>query len=489
MKKQYMYILSLFLLAACAGQENEDDTPTGGKLLELRVIAGDFLDDGQPSRATEEGTATRFENGDRVGVILVRNGSAVAGDNNLPYKYNNGQWAFDVSNKDGKQARGVVQGMTCLVYYPYSPMADGVATVDELRAKFPPRADQRTVEAYRASDVMAASPRSTSADGTLDVTLAHLHASVSIPVNVSLTLDDGRNTRLGNPKVLDPLNADGINLMSGNEVTLLYRAGDGSFRGIIPAGFNGKIRYSYTLDEKIQLMEAFLNTSAGTRYTCTLAFDLKYTRDMVTPGDFCCQTTDGKVYFVPGEMTPPAVQIQECKGIVFHVRGNGSPEDKGGYDEFNGDPTGYIVSLDENEGQWSTYGHWGDHNSYSNFISGYQQTYKDGSYDNMQPEDIPALTWCRGKAKVTDGTNAVFSKWYMISIKEMYLLADHFDVIQANLRQVGTPLQDKCYFTANRMGSGGYYINLLNPKTLDTGKYNHVTDTYPYRAAVAFKLQ
>lgn len=499
MKKRCVYILSLFLLVACGKVESEIDAPAAGETLVLHVTAGDFRGDGQPSRTTDEGNKTRFENGDRVGVILVKNGAAIEGNNNLPYKYDGGQWVFDEDNGEGKKVRRVFPDMDYLVYYPYSAAADGVSDVAGLRAKFPPLADQSTAEGYRASDLMAANPR-ISANGTLNVSLKHVYASVSISTTLFLVLDDGKNTPVNDEAINRVVkNANTINFMKGDEFILPYRTSDNSFRVIIPAGFTGIIRYFCNLGWKNYVGEISLDmAAANTRYVYPIRLDLQYTRELAAPGDFCCRTAGGKVYFIPGENVLTNAQKQECKGILFHMRDSGSPSDAWGYDEFSGNPTGYIVSLDENKGQWSN-NSWTDYfGSRSDIINGYQQSYKeshnsdrwllDPNNNKILIESI-SMKWCKNKSQIANTADVTFSKWYMISIKEMYLLAEHFDMIQASLQQAGVQLQNDFYFTANRMGSEGNYVFTLNPKTLEADGWNNVLHNHPYRAAVAFQFK
>ena len=85
MKQIYLF-LSLALLCACSSDEElpavaQQPCPA----LELTVSAGGFITDSSASgtRATDNGAATTFENGDRVGVIVLEDGTLKG--NNLPY--------------------------------------------------------------------------------------------------------------------------------------------------------------------------------------------------------------------------------------------------------------------------------------------------------------------------------------------------------------------------------------------------------------------
>lgn len=156
------YTLLIFLLsfAACSSEDDAASTvpngqPQPGDALELTVSAADFVTEGAPdTRATDNGNETTFENGDRVGIIILDADNNPIYDN-IPYKYDssNNKWVFD----DGDGKGGCYydpESATYIVYYPYSRAADGVRSVDDLKTKFAPRFNQSEIKDYRASDLM-----------------------------------------------------------------------------------------------------------------------------------------------------------------------------------------------------------------------------------------------------------------------------------------------------------------------------------------------
>lgn len=490
---QFLATGGLLLFAACGGDGIVPEEEHDGEALVLEVIDGGYAGEGgQAARAAESESTLTFTAGDRVGVIIT-DGKGLLLANNIPYKYDGSTWVFDTGNGEGKTVAYYAAGATYTVYYPYSRNADGVTDEAGLKAIFVPRKDQREEESYRTSDLMCYTTNEFNGD-KLTVTLKHIYTllSLSLSLTRNCTLDDGQGTsievELANSRISD------INLTIDNTLYYPYQTADNNFHCIFPAGTTGEIRYYYSIGNTTRGGTITPGTTsswaANTRYAVSKDITLgAYTPEKAFSGDFYCQNASGKVYFIPGEVTSLSqTQKNECKGIVFYTRDASSPEDAGGYDEFTAPPFGYIVSLDENTSQW---GNGGDNRQSSkDIINGYYETYKVTNNNKFVEEGkAPALQWCRGKAKLTDASPAVFSKWYMISVREMHLLHDRLDLIQANLTKAGgTPLQNKFYFTAGRMGTYGDFVHILNPVTGTSSNENHVSSTYPYRAACTFKI-
>lgn len=121
MKKNLKYLLLLSLLSfmACNGDEKIDSgmVQQDGEALQLNVRVGDFaINDISNIRVTDSGSATTFENGDRIGVIVLDADNNVLSDN-IPYKYDGSIWSFDSSNGEGKTA--IYYNNKATVYFAY----------------------------------------------------------------------------------------------------------------------------------------------------------------------------------------------------------------------------------------------------------------------------------------------------------------------------------------------------------------------------------
>lgn len=74
-----------------------------GEVLQLNVRVGDFaINDVSSIRATDSGSTGTFENGDRIGIIVLDADNNVLSDN-IPYRYDGNIWSFDSNNDEGKQ--------------------------------------------------------------------------------------------------------------------------------------------------------------------------------------------------------------------------------------------------------------------------------------------------------------------------------------------------------------------------------------------------
>lgn len=90
MKKNLKYLLLLSLLSfmACNGDEKIDSgmVQQDGEVLQLNVRVGDFaINDVSSIRATDSGSTGTFENGDRIGIIVLDADNNVLPDN-IPYR-------------------------------------------------------------------------------------------------------------------------------------------------------------------------------------------------------------------------------------------------------------------------------------------------------------------------------------------------------------------------------------------------------------------
>ena len=140
MKKNLKYLLLLSLLSfmACNGDEKIDlgMVQQDGEALQLNVRVGDFaINDVSSIRATDSGSTGTFENGDRIGIIVLDADNNVLSDN-IPYRYDGNIWSFDSNNDEGKTTIYYDNKATVyLAYFPYSKEADNVINIDDLKGQ------------------------------------------------------------------------------------------------------------------------------------------------------------------------------------------------------------------------------------------------------------------------------------------------------------------------------------------------------------------
>lgn len=343
-------LLAVCLLSAC---QTDDYEPTAGasdksEMLSLTVSANDFaVTGGASTRAADNGKTTTFENGDRVGLIVLDAADGIIVDN-LPYKFDGSNWNFDTGNSEGKQPAFYDPSMnTYIVYYPYNAAADKTTSVDALKAldAFAHQADQSTEDAYRQSDLMVWSSSGASMK-QITATLVHVRNSFSLDAKVQWTLATGDAVSYTPPTSLEDViiyDKDGGQLSP-------YCAEDGSYRYILPDDYEGTLRWHYTYEEKTYGGECTVTVpTAGTRYAQVETVDKgEYSLDKAVPGDFYCSTKkDGgnTGYVVPQEAVSVLDQ-HRCIGIVFYAEQHSS--DYADYTNTGIGKTkchGYVVAL------------------------------------------------------------------------------------------------------------------------------------------------
>lgn len=348
MKKQIIYsILSLSILAACSSFEEESilsnqkmEEHTGA--LQIEVRADDFMFDGKiDTRAVDKGKETIFEEGDKVGIIIIENSTPIE-KNNLPYIYENGEWNYDQATADGEGTgkklyynNAAVTNVTYIVYYPYNATADAATSVNDLKSSFGWQPDQSSESAYRNSDLMVWE-KSGAPVAKLDVDLSHVYSSFSITINKMCELDNKGSTKYA----LDTKISE-MSFFAGNKTIHPFLAEDGSYRCILEDGYSGEIRWKYIEDEKSYGGLRTVAGAANTRYSQneTIRFG-KYDVSKAQNGDFYC-VEDGKGYLIPKSASKELLESVTCVGIVFYT---GSDLNEDNF-ELLGEKHGLAVAL------------------------------------------------------------------------------------------------------------------------------------------------
>ena len=374
MKRFPLYTASVVLLLFCACSNDNDALPgdDGGNTppaaLRIEVSASDFTNDsGTNTRATDSGNNTTFENGDCIGIIVLDNSRNVLSDN-IPYIYNGGAWSFDSSNSEGKTAvyyDNKAGTLTYLAYFPYSQEANGVTSLENLKAKFPPQPDQRTEDAYRASDLLVWSSGTGSASlKKLNIEFTHAYSSLSLPsVDITCGITGVEGTTTYSSSSIGDVNFT----IDGNPY-FAYKVSDGSYRFITvlqSLTANDRCFFTYGAKTYSSTMSA-ISFAANTRYTLVPSLNLgQYSLNNAQIGDFYCKSSDGTGYLIPGEIASlTADQQAACLGIVLKVGKDDSGDWKDDCDYKQKDSQnpmsdihGYVLALkDGNSGNTCVWG-------------------------------------------------------------------------------------------------------------------------------------
>lgn len=402
MKRFHLYAINVVLLlfSACSSDSDElpgGDTDTPSAALRIEVSASDFINSTN-TRATDSGNATTFEDGDCIGITVLDKDSKIISAN-IPYKYNNGNWSFDSNNGEGKTALYYDnKAKTYLAYFPYSADANGVSSTDGLKAKFPPKSDQSSKDAYRASDLLVWSKTSDTPLKKLEIGFSHAYSSLSLSPSIKCKINGTETTYI-------PSGISDVSFTIGTEPLLPYQASDGSYRIVVSpketgarwlCGYSDKM-YSGTMSSTV--------LSVNTRYALVPALeDLgDYGLEKAQAGDFYCRTDNNDGTAATGYLIPSSgvslLSQHKCVGLVFHAGKH--TNDKSIYSELlvadgpcipkdeNGVPQvhGYAVALSDATG--NSYCKWG----VSGTVLGNYPTDADGSAINNYSNNGGDTDW------------------------------------------------------------------------------------------------
>jgi len=193
MKQIYLF-LSLVLLCACSSDEElstvaQQPCPA----LELTVSAGGFVTDGSApgTRAADIGYTTVFQDGDRLGIVAEQQDG---NKQNLCATYNGATKAWEGIYYDSKVKTYLS------AYFPYQEgltnqlnnISDAGGVLSALKTLMPPSADQSSLAAYRASDLLAGTcTLHTEGGKSLNVALSHAYSLLLLRAGTEYTTPDG----------------------------------------------------------------------------------------------------------------------------------------------------------------------------------------------------------------------------------------------------------------------------------------------------------
>lgn len=312
--KIYCLLASVLMLASCQSSVLSDEPEVrDGELININSVSKEGFASGvRHSRAVHnDGTyATAFEEGDRLGLVLVgKDGAQIA---NVPFTYTAaGTW-----NNDRNQLY-LSDVAKVIAYFPYNEaLSPAVTDAGSLKAAVTPAFDQSDVNAFNAADLLVSEMGNPGAD--LDIRLSHAFSMLRFSATDYVSAGDRRFEY--------SVALDGLRVNVGNDVyTPCFL--NGGYVAIVKDALAlqpEEFKYSYRRfgeDRATKTLTAGVTTAAGTVYSfpCPPAGSGTVS---LTAGDFYCVTeTDGVPVIVPaGAAAIPAGLV--CQGIVFHVMDN-----------------------------------------------------------------------------------------------------------------------------------------------------------------------
>lgn len=430
---QIQATVALLLLVAACGEDATDiwQDARNGSPLTIQVCSDDFTSpDGCSTRAADIGYTTVFQDGDQLGIVAEQqDGSKL----NLCATYNGATKVWEGIYYDSK----VKTYMSA--YFPYHEglteqlgnISDANDMLSVLKTLMPPSADQGSLAAYRASDLLTGTcTQKTEDNKSLKVALTHAYSLLVLRAGTEYTTSDGFTYRISLRDVLvsvdDALactpfaSAEGYRLIvdksGSSSVAWFYTLLDGK---------NYKVAGTTSLTEGTYHL--FKNVTSGGNRNLAVG-DFYYSDACIVPND---------------TETPP---LEGCIGIVCWV----------GSDAFNEDPLlrndhpdcmhGLVVAL-ENAGNDGM--HWSDqyelvqwwvdryNNPYKGVVDlqddvsrcGYSNTlalmdYNEGKYNSWGLVDGYHVLPCDAirEYSVANPTPSSSSGWYFPSIMELKCL-------------------------------------------------------------------
>lgn len=317
MKKKFFmhaFVAFSFIMAGCSKNDvlNETESRANVGVLNVRVTEKSFEATDVTSRATDNGTATTFESGDKIGVYIVKDGKQVMQKN----------VALTFDGVDWNGTLYYYEGADYIAYYPYDESMSGVKSLDDIKEFFDDKysTDQSSKEAYRSCDWMTAEVKAENVvkNGVLNLTLSHNMALLEfkIPTYSYKTSESNDAYAYGVPLVDFKININ-------SKEYIPYSLSDGLFRCIVSPNETGYDIKGEFYDAKEYKPVEFnkegvtMAANAYKRYNVTYenAPSPSVTVRAIQPGDY---------YYADGNIVPNDFTIipEGCIGVVFSTTTN-----------------------------------------------------------------------------------------------------------------------------------------------------------------------
>lgn len=268
--------LSSIWMAGCSQEQILDSSFSQGDGVALSVTAtsAGFTDTGNLSRVTDNGVATTFENGDKMGLYVVGADKVIL--KNIPLTYSEGKWTAD---------RNIYyyEGADYVAYFPYnesletaSSAAEGETLTATVEAGIKAAGDEVLKSAvnqdqntYHKADLMMAKVASAAISGqSLNFKLEHQYALVEFALPVYKFKYLKANSTSDYKEFSVPM-TDFTMEVNGTEVTP-YKTPEGTFRYLIQPGTTettlSEVRFTDPSDRKPVTVEAKTVTLAAGNY-------------------------------------------------------------------------------------------------------------------------------------------------------------------------------------------------------------------------------
>lgn len=311
MKLKHIFGLcaAVVMFASCDSTDLADMPayPDGHALRINSVSQNDFVSGGGSRSTCSDTYATVFEEGDRLGLILIDNdGKQVA---NVPFTYTaEGTWNNDRNQLYLSDVAKIV------AYAPYDEnLPSGVCDADALKNTVNINVDQSDINAFKAADLLVcelANPKD-----ELDIRFSHAFSMMRFSSRGSVNA--------GNREYEYSIALDGLKVSIGNDVYTPCPL-NGSYVMIVKDGTRLQpeaFKYTYIRygeDRATKTIVSATGTDAGTIYSFPCPSVGGGTPGLMAGSFYCVTEGEGETVMIPaGAASVPSGLT--CLGIVFHT--------------------------------------------------------------------------------------------------------------------------------------------------------------------------
>ncbi|WP_304244068.1 fimbrillin family protein [Phocaeicola plebeius] len=338
-------LFSSLMVAGCSQNEILNESVDTANVLKVNVTENVFESVDSESRAVDNGAATTFENGDKIGVYIVKEGGEIV-KKNVTLTYNGSAW-------DGTLY--YYEGADYIAYYPYDEAMGEMTSVDDIKDYFSENkysVEQNSAETYRNCDLMTAEVKAKDVveGGNLDLALSHAMALVefNIPTYAYKTSEDADAYTYGVP-------LSDLTITLGETVYTPYNISTGVYRCIVsPSDAAFDISGSFTdakEDKPVKFAKTGVTMAANQYKRYNVTYDGKEGTGVTTR-----HIEVGDYYYADGNIVPKDfTKIPEgCIGVVFSTSTNGELA----LDGETACNHGYVLSLKNASGGGVGAGAW-----------------------------------------------------------------------------------------------------------------------------------
>lgn len=333
-------VLLLPLFAACSSDLHELPVQDDSVPVAIRVNMDGFSDELEVStRAFDDGQRTFFQDGDCMGIIVLKNGTT-ATQQTVTYDAETRSWTAG-----GGDTYDNTGATTYVPYFPYKAdlslddITDAATVLAAIKTQIQPKSDQRTAAAYRASDLLTGS--CTYSGSILTISLSHAYSLLWLQAGTEYSTTDDYVYRT-------PVTGVVVNC---NETPLYPNSSVDGCRLVVDAG---------TLSSSDIAMKWFYTLTDGKTYQITAgslpdAGKYHLYRNVTAGGMRLLQV--GDYYYSDGGIVPNDTETppsEGCIGIVCWVGRNAFNEDPLLKNDRPGCTHGLVVALqDAGSMHWS----------------------------------------------------------------------------------------------------------------------------------------